>query len=148
MSKVYCRRCRYCEVSALNKRPAANHLCVQNWPSNQSSKAMEPAAILDMAINSVPKRNFVIGTIISDDDSTMHVHLRHPSDDPGDKGKLPVHVKEPIFLADPGHRLKAISKHFFALAKQPVSKSCVNTHIAKRLKKIGDIWYLQTKKKQ
>ena len=97
MSKVYCCRCRYCEVSALNKRPAANHLCVQNWPSDELSKAMDPAAILDMAINSVPKRNFVIGTIISDDDSTMCVHLCHSSGEPDDKGKLPMYVKEPIF---------------------------------------------------
>ena len=137
MSKIYCRQCRYCESSKRNNIPIKPHKCVQNFPTNKSSKSMEAAAILNMAINSVLDRKFVIRAIVSDDDSVMRAHLRHKLDenDPRDKGKLPKWIYEPIFLADPSHRIKAISKHFYALANQNVSQSRVNKSMAKRLKK-------------
>ena len=37
---------------------------------------MEPGAILDMVINA-PKNGYIIGAIVSDDDSTMKAQLKH-----------------------------------------------------------------------
>lgn len=53
------------------------HNCVQNYPPDHASKGMETAAILNMAINSVPTYKFVMRWIVSDDDNVMYAHLRH-----------------------------------------------------------------------
>ena len=105
MSKLFCRRCRFCENAKRKNVAVKPHKCVQNYPTDQSSKSMEAAAILDMAIHSAAQMKFVVSTIVSDDDSTMRAHLRHkvdPNNDK-DKGKLPPWVPEPKFLADPSH---------------------------------------------
>lgn len=136
MSKIFCRRCRFCELAKSKNRPVKEHICVQNYPSNESSKGMEAAAILHMTINSVPDRNFVIGSIVSDDDSVMRSHLRYPNPTKKkDKGKLPTWILEPEFLADPTHRIKVVATHFYELAKALVSESRVSKPMAKRLKK-------------
>ena len=96
---------------------------------------MEAAAILHMAINSVSERKFVMRWIVADDDSVMCAYLRHPKDTPKDKGKLPIWVFEPEFMADPGHRKKSVSKHFYKLASVPVGKSRASKNMAKRIKK-------------
>ena len=105
MSKVFCRRCRFCENAKRKNSPVKAHKCVQNYPTDQSSKSMEAAAILDMAIHSAQQMKFVVSAIVSDDDSTMRAHLRHKVDPNNnkDKRKLPQWVLEPTFLADPSH---------------------------------------------
>ena len=85
-----------CEVAKKKYTPVCKHKCVQNWPTNGSSKSMDSAAILLMAYTSVDKRAFIMHWIVSDDDNVMRAHLRHP--DPinkKDKGKLPKCVNEP-----------------------------------------------------
>ena len=71
-----------------------------------------------MAINAPRDCKVVVGWIVSEDDFVMRAHLRHKRDPDNnqDKGKLPEWIHEPKFLANPGHRLKAIAKHFYALA--------------------------------
>ena len=108
---------------------------------------MESAAILHIVCSSVKDRSFVTGAIISDNDNVMRAHLRHKTDKAKDKGKLPVWVYEPDFLADPGHRKKSVSKHFYTLASQPVKKSRVNNAIAKRMKKNWGYMIKQNKHK-
>ena len=97
MSKIYCRRCRVCELAKRKFTPSKQHLCVQNYPSDGSSKGMEPAAILDMATTCVILRQFVMFWIIADDDSVMRAHLCHPTNAPKDKGKLPLWIMQPTF---------------------------------------------------
>ena len=88
-SHIYCRRCRIREVVWRKFTPVREHDCIQNW--NKSSKSMEAACIVYLAINCVTLRLFVMRNIISDDDSTMRAHARHPQAEKGakDKGKLP-----------------------------------------------------------
>lgn len=137
MTKIYCRRCRYCESARRRDVTVNDHKCVQNFPSNKSSKSMEAAAVLDMICRSATERQFVIKAVVSDDDSVMRAHLRYNVNphDKEDKGKLPLWIPEPEFLADPGHRVKCVSKYFYKLAKQKVAKSRVTKGMAKRLKK-------------
>ena len=109
MSKIFCRRCRVCEVAKQKHTPPNKHDCVQNYPTAGSSKSMEPKAILDIAIESPTTRGFITDWIVSDDDTVMRAHLRHKkSPNKSDKGKLPLWIKEPEFKADPGHRNKGI----------------------------------------
>ena len=52
-----------------------------------------------------------------------------------DKGKLPIWICEPDFMADPGHRKKVVASKFYKLAMAPVAVSRVTSAMAKRLKK-------------
>lgn len=94
---------------------------------------MEPGAILDMVINA-PKNGYIIGAIVSDDDSTMKAQLKHKKNpqNPKDKGKLPLWIPEPTFLADPSHRVKSVAKHFYSIRTKPLSRARI---IARRMKK-------------
>ena len=56
-------------------RPAKKHECIKNFDG--SAKSMEPAAILKMVVEG-PRKGYVVDWIVSDDDSTMRAHLRHP----------------------------------------------------------------------
>ena len=113
------------------KKNAWPHDCIKNYGG--SSKGMESAACLEIAVNA-PGKGFVLAVIVSDDDTTMRAHLKHPH--VGDKkGKLPLHIYSPEFLADPSHRKKVVAKHFYALASAPVLSSRVTNDLAKRMKK-------------
>ena len=94
---------------------------------------MESAAALEMAVKA-PEQGFVLATIVSDDDSTMRAHLKHAGVGEN-KGKLPLWIYSPEFLADPSHQKKIVAKHFYALASAPVSSSRVTNEHAKRMKK-------------
>lgn len=84
------RRCRICERANQKFTPVNKQKCIQNWGIDHSSKSMEATAIFHMAINSVPDRQFVMKTIISDNNSTMSAHLHHKQPDhKNHKGKLP-----------------------------------------------------------
>ena len=65
---------------------------------------MEAATYLKMAVNA-PKHGFLIAVIVTDDNSTMRAHLKHPHVR-DKKGKLPLHIYSPEFFADPSHRKK------------------------------------------
>ena len=65
---------------------------------------MESAACLEIAV-SAPSQGFVLAKIVSDNDSTMRAHLKYPHV-ADKKGKLPLWIYSPEFLADPSHRKK------------------------------------------
>ena len=135
ISRVLCRRCRVCEIAKRKHTPPQMHDCIQNYSSEASSKGMEPLAILEMAVEA-PTRGFVMDWIVSDDDSVMRAHLKHnKGGGTKDKGKLPIWICEPDFMADPGHRKKVVASKFYKLAMAPVAVSRVTSAMAKRLKK-------------
>ena len=86
---------------------------------------MEATAALDMILSMdlEYKSKIYIKNIVSDDDSTMRAKLCHPNNNI--HGKLPLHIVHPIFLADPGHRIKTMAKPVFALAKASLTVSTV-----------------------
>ena len=134
-SQIYCRRCRVCENAKKKHTPPNKHDCVQNWATDLSSKSMEPAAILKI-VTEAPSRGYIVHWIVSDDDSVMRAHLKHKtSTSKTDKGKLPIWIMQPHFMADPGHRNKSVASKFYKLSSAPVSVSRVSPAMAKRLKK-------------
>ena len=50
-----------------------------------------------------------------------------------DNGRLPLHILEPEFLADPSYGKKSFGKHLFALATLPKTKSLVDKVLAQKL---------------
>ena len=88
MTTILCRRYRVCKNAKLKHTPPNKHDCVQNWSTDQSSKSMKHASILDQAINAPTSRGFVMDWIILDDNSVMRAHIKHKkSDAKTDKGK-------------------------------------------------------------
>ena len=69
--------------------------------------------------------------IVSDDDSTMRSLLKHENNG----GDLPSSIIQPIFLADPGHRIKCMAKPIFALENLSLKYSTCRKVHALRLKK-------------
>ena len=53
--------------------------------------------------------------LVTDDDTTIRSLLSHSSE--SSKGKLPDNIPTPIFFADPGHRVKVMSKPIFSRIK-------------------------------
>ena len=73
---------------------------------------MEATAALEMVtgIHTEHGGHIFVEGIISDDDSTMRAKVSHETSNV--HGKLPSHIPAPIFKADPGHRIKSMSKLF------------------------------------
>ena len=85
---------------------------------------MEASDILKMVEDAFYNRFFIVDVIVSDDDSTMRVFLKHTLigvrgqvlNTP--KGKLDEEIPEPSFLSDPPHRVKVVAKHIFSIHQQ------------------------------
>ena len=82
-----------------------------------------------------------IGEIVTDDDTTMRSNIRHN----GDKAKLPLHVPEPRFLADPTHRIKVMVRNIFAKAVKSKNVQKIKTIDALRTKKYTSLYIHQNR---
>ena len=121
---------------------AHHNVCFKNHYG--SSKAMEPAAILEMTVHLFDKHNVVVRSIISDDDSSIKAKLRYSNEDyfakhgeyptvvnPAtgavsrrpNKGALPLRMpRQPTFLADPNHRKKTLKNELYKLKGKKVNE--------------------------
>jgi hypothetical protein len=128
-----------------------DHKCTKNHDGSSSS--MEPQACLHMVIELYEKYNCIVERICADDDASTRSMLQWNNADymmnnnttvrplaakvrgPNkgklqarkDKGRLPAHVPEPFFVADPNHRRKVLTGELLALAKSTVSVKCTMT---------------------
>ena len=133
-SVILSRHCRTCEIAKVLNIAPRKHVCIKNWDA--SSKSMEPYGILHLVSTSAEERGFVADWIVSDDDSSMRAIVKHKKSELlSDKGKLPPHIPEPIFKADPSHRVKVVAKYFYLLKKKKVAESIMTGPIAARLKR-------------
>lgn len=128
--------CTKCDYGAFHNVCFKNHF--------GSSKAMEPAAILDMTVELFDDHNVVVSQIISDDDSSIKAKLRYSTTDyktkygvyptmvnpdtgevsrRPNKGHLPLRIpKQPTFLADPNHRKKTLKNQLYKLKGKKVNE--------------------------
>ena len=110
--------------------------CPHNYLTD-SGKAMETSAALALLLQ-LYTLGVEIEFIVSDDDSMMRAHLKHIS--ANQKGKLPLHIPEPVFLCDPSHRIKVMAEDIFGLALTSNSKSECQKIDALQLKKYLGCW--------
>lgn len=90
MCCILCRRCRVCGVAKIHNTPLKTHNDIQNWQSDQSSKRVKAAAIIQMVVNIVTEQKFVMCLIVLDDGSIMRAYLCHPkSENKNDECKSP-----------------------------------------------------------
>ena len=69
------------------------------------------ARIMVEEVNQLLNGSYVIGTMVTDDDSTLRRHCSSVENG----GKLRDGVPEPRFLVDPGHRVKVMVQPIFAM---------------------------------
>ena len=118
---VYAMNCSKCASAHKKCCPVQQHDCPLNYAG--SSKGMEASAALEMVIEVWDNFNgtVFIKIIVSDDDSTIRAKVSYPESN--EHGMLPAHIIEPIFKADPGHRIKSMAKPMFFFSKAPKSVS-------------------------
>ena len=89
-----------------------------------SSKGMEADAAflsLVMKLDKDYDSKLYIENFVTDDDSSIRALLSHPTTNP--KGRLPTHIPEPCWLADPSHRTRVVARAIFALATLNLEQS-------------------------
>jgi len=129
------------------------HDCCKNHKG--SSGAMEPDSCLELIVSLFDKCKCILNLLCCDDDSSVRADCRwsNPaflSNNPGvplpmvkkkvgknkgelqerpNKGKLPGHMPEPAFVADPNHRRKQLTGELIALAKANVASKMTMTRM-------------------
>ena len=105
------KKCDKCTIANRKNVEAKAHYCTVNH--NGSSGSMEAIVALDLTtdVHVHSKGKVIIEALVSDDDSTMRMLLKHKEKYP--KGKLSSDIPQPTFLADPLHRIKVMAKPFF-----------------------------------
>ena len=108
---VYVMKCTKCHAAHKKNTPVEEHDSSFNYVD--SSKAMESTAALEMSTAIYNEHNGIIYimVIISDDDSIMMAKVSHESKNI--HGELSIHIPQPNFKADPGHRIKSMCKPVF-----------------------------------
>ena len=103
---------------------------------------MEAAAIMKMVEYVFRHFCFIIGVIVSKDDSTMRYVLKYPSIDSqgqvlnSSKVKLDQEITVPSFLADPSHLVEVFANHTFSIVNDGKDQRCGYTKSdALRIKK-------------
>jgi hypothetical protein len=130
---------------------APPHPCPKNHEG--SSAAMEPLACLEMVISLYDKYCVTCKFICIDDDASTRAMLSWSNADyminnnttevplvpktkginkgklqrRKDKGRLPGHIPEPTFVADPNHRRKVLTGELIELANSKVAVKCTMT---------------------
>ena len=125
-TQIASKKCSFCDSSAAKGNAIEPHDCTLNHDG--SSKAMEAEGLLQilMRLNDKHEGKVHIKAVVSDDDTTMKSVIRHESS-VAKKGRLPADIPEPIWLADPGHRIKVVAGKIYALANSNKSQStCTN----------------------
>jgi len=148
--------CNYC--NAFKKKHSTDdvppHDCCRNHAG--SSGQMEPDACLELIVSLFDKFECVIDLLCCDDDSSVRADCRWSNEvflannPPGtklpmvkkkvgknkgelqerpNKGKLPGHIPEPFFVADPNHRRKQLTGELIALAKSKVEQKMTMTRM-------------------
>jgi hypothetical protein len=146
--------CSFCNAFA-KKNPGVeavpDHPCWKNHTG--SSGSMESSGAVDVIVEAFEKRHVVIHRLCCDDDSSIRADCQWSSahymknnntdvlpkvaiskgknkgklQDRSDKGKLPAHVPEPVFVADPNHRRKGLTGELNKLDMSKVDEKFTTT---------------------
>ena len=108
---VLAKKCAKCSRATRAGLDTSPHVCSTNHEGLSGPIEAKLALKLTVELFEKKKSNMHLNKIINDNDSTMRSLLQHTSNH--DKGKVPKNIPEPVFLADPSHRIKVMSKPFF-----------------------------------
>jgi hypothetical protein len=153
---VKSKLCSYCNTF-MKKNPTLEVPVHQCWHNHvgSSGRSMESSGAIQCLINSFETYKVVIKRLCCDDDSSIHADCQWSNADylnnngtmilpqiriskgPNkgklqvrpDKGKLPAHVPEPLFVADPNHRRKGLTGELIKLDTSKAEKKITMTRM-------------------
>ena len=116
-TQVTSKVCSTCSAADGKGIEPIKHDCPRNY--HGSSKAMETDAALSLVLklDEKYKSKLYVEAFVTDDDASLRAAIAHK--DPSkrnSKGKLPPHIPEPRWLADPSHRTRVVARAIFCLA--------------------------------
>jgi hypothetical protein len=152
-------KCKTCGTCAAWKKKhgeeleAPPHHCWKNHEG--SSGSMESAGCLELVVSLYDKYNVITSRLCCDDDSSIRADCQWSNKDylnnnnttvlpmvakkvgvnkgklqlRPDKGKLPAHIPEPLFVADPNHQRKGLTGELIALDKSTADKKFTMTRM-------------------
>jgi hypothetical protein len=140
--KLLNKHCQICSAKA-DESNVEEHDCLANFEG--SSGSMESAALVQIAHTLMDVEHVILGTIISDDDSSMRAQMKwsnadwminnNTSEPPQvltkngtakirpDRGQLRQEYPEPEWLNDPSHRGKKLAGDLRGIEKQALKVS-------------------------
>ena len=156
---VYAVKSKMCNCCGSFKKRNPNvdvppHDCCKNHTG--SSGQMEPDSCLELIVQLFDKHQCQVNFLCCDDDSSVRADCRWSNavwlaNQPAgmnlpmvkkkvgknkgelqvrpDKGKLPAHISEPFFVADPNHRRKQLTGELIALAKSKAEDKMTMTRM-------------------
>ena len=147
--------CNYCHHARkkLPCGPIGRHDCCQNYAG--SSGGMEPTACLDMVVDLYDNKQVILSLICCDDDASTRSMLQWSNADHKknynltgppqtkitkgknkgklqerpDRGLLPGHIPEPLFVADPNHRKKVLTGELLKLKMKKMDERLTMTRM-------------------
>jgi hypothetical protein len=147
--------CSYCNTFT-KKNPGVEVPLHQCWKNHEgSSGSMESSGAVQLLVESFEKHKVVIKRLCCDDESSIRADCQWSNADymknnnttvlpqvpiskginkgklvnRADKGKLPAHVPEPLFVADPNHRRKGLSGELIKIDTANVSSKFTMTRM-------------------
>ena len=135
-AQVTSKLCSTCSSAEAKGVEAPTHDCPRNF--HGSSKAMEAHGALSLVIKLDKKTDskIYVEAFVTDDDTSIRSLLSHDHTHNGTgKGKLPQHIPEPRWLADPSHRTRVVARAIFALVTLRVGEEHLKKVDALRFKK-------------
>jgi hypothetical protein len=151
-------KCKTCSTCCAWKKKHGDldpppHQCWKNHEG--SSGSMECAGCLELVVKLYDESNVIVDMLCCDDDSSIRADCQWSNENylinnntdvlplvpkkvgvnkgklqpRPDKGKLPGHIPEPIFVADPNHRRKVLSGELIAMDKASADKRFTMTRM-------------------
>ena len=137
------KKCRICLKASREAKEPPVHSCQVNHFG--SSGAMESSLALKLTneIYEQSRGTVHLGSIVTDDDSTLRSQLQNQVNG----GKLIDQIPQPKFLADPSHRIKVMIAPIFKLVSNTKDPSKCKNLDALRLKKYIGCYIAQSRLK-
>ena len=121
--------------------PILTHNCNSNHDGSSGSMESSLCYILLEKINNTTKGWVSVGTLVTDDDSTLRSHCRSETN----SGKLQECVVKPRCLADSSYRVKVMVKSVFALVSKTKHPDEVKHIDALRLRKYTSCYIMKNR---
>ena len=139
----YEQKCSLCQRVTSEAGIAVPHKFLCNWEG--SSGAMESGLALQLVIAVFEEFDGLvyIKHIVTDDDSTMRSHIKNIKNG----GKLPDYIPQPIFKADPSHRIKVMCSPIFAMISDTKDPDKCKHNDATRIKRYTGYYIRQNRTK-
>ena len=119
--------------------PIPKHKCNVNHDDSSGSMDSTLCRLILEEVTDMTDGRVSIGTLVTDDDSTLRSHRRRL----GNRVKQKEGVPEPIFLVDSSHRVKVMSKPIFVMVASTKNQDEIKYVDALRLRKYTSCYILR-----